>query len=84
MLQVSDPDWRDRAECARRDIYDPDAWFDDRSFARAVCRSRCPVIEDCLVWALDELTARDGSVAGGLTEGERRILKRRLRGGKVA
>lgn len=42
--------------------------------AKAVC-GRCPVIEVCLRWALD--TQQDAGVWGGLSEDERRALKRR-------
>jgi WhiB family redox-sensing transcriptional regulator len=42
--------------------------------AKAVCR-RCPVTDECLQFALD--TGQDHGVFGGLSEGERRELKRR-------
>ncbi|MFJ8676739.1 WhiB family transcriptional regulator [Streptomyces sp. NPDC093589] len=42
--------------------------------AKAVCR-RCPVMEDCLTWALR--TGQAHGVAGGLAPEERRALKRR-------
>lgn len=42
--------------------------------AKAVCRNRCPVTEQCLSWALD--TGQDAGVWGGLSEDERRRLKR--------
>ena len=41
--------------------------------AKAVC-ARCPVVAECLAEALDRIP--DG-VAGGLTEDERRALRRR-------
>jgi WhiB family redox-sensing transcriptional regulator len=41
--------------------------------AKAVCR-RCPVTDECLKFALD--TGQDHGVFGGLSEGERRELKR--------
>ncbi|MFG2046172.1 WhiB family transcriptional regulator [Micromonospora sp. NPDC048935] len=40
--------------------------------ARAVCH-RCPVRDQCLTWALDHM---EFGVAGGLSEDERRTLKR--------
>ncbi|MGD0687485.1 MAG: WhiB family transcriptional regulator, partial [Streptosporangiaceae bacterium] len=43
--------------------------------AKAVCR-RCPVLDSCLQWALD--SGQDSGVWGGLSEDERRDLKRRL------
>ena len=42
--------------------------------AKSVCR-RCPVIEPCLQWALE--SGQDAGVWGGLSEDERRALKRR-------
>lgn len=42
--------------------------------AKAVCR-RCPVMEQCLQWALE--SGQDSGVWGGLSEDERRAMKRR-------
>jgi WhiB family redox-sensing transcriptional regulator len=42
--------------------------------AKAVCR-RCPVVDTCLTWALE--SGQDAGVWGGLSEDERRALKRR-------
>ena len=42
--------------------------------AKAVCR-RCAVVDECLRWALE--TGQDAGVWGGLSEDERRALKRR-------
>ncbi len=42
--------------------------------AKTVCR-RCPVVSECLAWALD--TGQDAGVWGGMSEDERRALKRR-------
>jgi WhiB family redox-sensing transcriptional regulator len=42
--------------------------------AKAVCR-RCPVVDTCLAWALE--SGQDAGVWGGLSEDERRALKRR-------
>jgi WhiB family redox-sensing transcriptional regulator len=41
--------------------------------AKAVC-ARCPVVHECLSWALE--TGQDAGVWGGLTEEERRQLRR--------
>jgi WhiB family redox-sensing transcriptional regulator len=41
--------------------------------AKAICR-RCPVMEECLQWALT--TNQEHGVSGGLSEDERRRLKR--------
>jgi WhiB family redox-sensing transcriptional regulator len=80
---VSDEGWRASAECGRRDIYHPDTWQESKAFAKEVCRTRCPVREQCLEWALAETTRIDG-IAGGLTEGERRTIKRKRKKGIAA
>ena len=49
--------------------------------AKAVCR-RCPVVEPCLQWALE--SGQDAGVWGGLTEDERRALKRRTARARAA
>lgn len=41
--------------------------------AKAVCQ-RCPVAAECLAWALE--SGQDAGVWGGLSEDERRALKR--------
>lgn len=73
-------DWRDRAACL---TVDPELFFpvgntgpavDQIDRAKAVC-SHCPVTEYCLQYALD--TNQDSGVWGGLSEDERRALKRR-------
>ena len=73
-------DWRDRAACLEAD---PELFFPIGNTgpaiaqieeAKAVCRT-CPVIETCLKWAIE--TGQDAGVWGGLSEDERRALKRR-------
>jgi WhiB family transcriptional regulator, redox-sensing transcriptional regulator len=73
-------DWRHRAACLEED---PELFFPIGNTgpallqieeAKAVCR-RCDVVETCLRWALD--TGQDAGVWGGLSEDERRALKRR-------
>ena len=73
-------DWRDRAACLDED---PELFFPIGNTgpaivqieqAKAVCR-RCDVIDTCLQWALE--TGQDAGVWGGLSEDERRALKRR-------
>lgn len=73
-------DWRHRAACREED---PELFFPIGNTgpallqieeAKAVCR-RCPVREECLQWALE--TGQDAGVWGGLSEDERRALKRR-------
>jgi WhiB family redox-sensing transcriptional regulator len=76
-------DWRRDAACAHED---PDLFFpvattgaalrDQQARAKAVCR-RCPVIRQCLSWALRAAPAQ--GVWGGTCEEERRVLMRRLR-----
>lgn len=75
-------DWRDRAACLAED---PELFFPIRNTgpallqveeAKAVCR-RCDVEETCLAWAMG--TGQDAGVWGGLSEDERRALKRRNR-----
>ena len=73
-------DWRHHAAC--REV-DPELFFPIGNTgpallqieqAKAVCR-RCPVVHDCLAWALE--SGQDAGVWGGLSEDERRALKRR-------
>ncbi|MFF0629812.1 WhiB family transcriptional regulator [Streptomyces sp. NPDC004296] len=73
-------DWRHRAVCREED---PDLFFPVGNTgpallqimeAKAVC-GRCPVMETCLQWALE--SGQDSGVWGGLSEDERRVLKRR-------
>lgn len=72
-------DWRNLAACIDED---PELFFpvgstgpaiDQVERAKAICR-RCPVTEQCLEWALD--TNQDAGVWGGLSEDERRSLRR--------
>lgn len=76
--------WRDRAACMDEDtaLFFPigvtGPALDQTEQARAICR-QCPVITSCLEWAL-ETNQQDG-VWGGLSEDERRRLRRvRCRG----
>jgi WhiB family redox-sensing transcriptional regulator len=72
-------DWRDRAACIGED---PELFFpvgttgqalEQVERAKQVCR-RCEVIDECLEWALE--TNQDAGVWGGLSEEERRTLRR--------
>ena len=72
-------DWRNLAACIDED---PELFFpvgttgpaiDQVGRAKAVCR-RCPVTDQCLEWALE--TNQDSGVWGGLSEDERRSLRR--------
>lgn len=73
-------DWRDLAAC---NGHDPDLFFPAgetgpaaRKIAKAktICAS-CPVVEDCLTYAIE--TNQVAGVWGGLTEDERRPVRRR-------
>ena len=72
-------DWRHRARC--RDV-DPELFFPvgttgpaeaQVQSAKSIC-TLCTVREECLQWALD--TAQDAGVWGGLSEEERRAMRR--------
>ena len=73
-------DWRHRSACLDED---PELFFPIGNTgpalrqieeARAICRA-CSVREQCLAWAL--VAGQDHGVWGGLSEDERRALKRR-------
>jgi WhiB family transcriptional regulator, redox-sensing transcriptional regulator len=73
-------DWRHIAACRHED---PELFFPIGNTgpalvqieeAKLICQG-CPVIEPCLQWALD--SGQDAGVWGGLSEDERRELKRR-------
>lgn len=75
-------DWRHAAACLEED---PELFFPigesgpallQIEQAKAVC-ARCEVRETCLRWALD--TGQDAGVWGGLSESERRRVRRRER-----
>ena len=73
-------DWRHRSACLDED---PELFFPIGNTgpailqieeAKQVCR-RCDVREQCLAWALE--AGQDHGVWGGMSEDERRALKRR-------
>lgn len=73
-------DWRHRAACLEED---PELFFpigntgpalSQIEDAKEVCR-RCDVVDLCLEWALGN--GQDAGVWGGLSEDERRAMKRR-------
>jgi WhiB family redox-sensing transcriptional regulator len=73
-------DWRHQAVCGEED---PELFFPignsgpavlQTEEAKAVCR-RCPVMEACLQWALS--SDQQHGVWGGMSEDERRAMKRR-------
>jgi WhiB family redox-sensing transcriptional regulator len=72
-------DWYDRASCRDED---PELFFPigtagsaltQIESAKDICR-RCPVMTECLAWALS--SGQDAGIWGGLTEDERRLLRR--------
>ena len=73
-------DWRHRAACLTQD---PELFFPIGNSGPAIAQveqakrvcNRCAVQDICLKWALD--TGQDAGVWGGLSEEERRSLKRR-------
>jgi|JI10StandDraft_1071094.scaffolds.fasta_scaffold33886_7 WhiB family redox-sensing transcriptional regulator len=76
-------DWRDRAACLQED---PEQFFPEgkdlqatleTNRAKTVCRG-CAVVAACLKFALE--TDQDFGVWGGMSEEERRALKRRNAG----
>ena len=72
-------DWRHRAACLTED---PELFFPIGNSGPAIAQveqakrvcNRCAVQDICLKWALD--TGQDAGVWGGLSEEERRSLKR--------
>lgn len=73
-------DWRHRAACRETD---PELFFAIGNTgpallqiedAKAVCRG-CDSIDECLQWSLE--SGQDFGVWGGMSEDERRALKRR-------
>lgn len=73
-------DWRHRAACLDED---PELFFPIGTTgpalmqvdeAKAIC-NRCEAVDECLSWALS--SGQDAGVWGGLSEDERRAVKRR-------
>jgi WhiB family transcriptional regulator, redox-sensing transcriptional regulator len=78
-LATSDDTWRDHALC--RDT-DPELFFPVGTtgnallaidYAKRVC-GQCAVMQECLDYALD--TNQDSGIWGGLSEDERRTIRR--------
>ncbi|GAA2306509.1 WhiB family transcriptional regulator [Streptomyces caniferus] len=79
-------DWRHDAVCREED---PEIFFPVGNTgpallqieeAKAVCR-RCPVMGQCLQWALE--SRQDAGVWGGMSEDERRAMRRRAARNRV-
>jgi WhiB family redox-sensing transcriptional regulator len=76
------PGWQKRGACGGED---PELFFPISTVglgaqrqievAKDVCR-RCPVVDDCLNWALE--ANEQAGIWGGMSEGERSSLKRRV------
>lgn len=77
--------WRDQAACLGLDteLFFPTGAtgraLDQIEQAKAVCVC-CPVAPECLEWALE--TSQDAGVWGGLSEEERRTLRRSRQRGR--
>lgn len=73
------PEWVRDAICAQ---IDPELWFPETGHttgpAKALCR-RCPVIDECLAYALDQCPRDVRGVWGGTSEREREKLRRKQR-----
>ena len=68
------PAWMDRGLCGQ---FDPEVWFPERgqtpTAAKSIC-AKCPVrVSHCLPYSLKN---NDAGVWAGLTEHERRVLRR--------
>jgi WhiB family transcriptional regulator, redox-sensing transcriptional regulator len=79
--------WRNHAACLDED---PELFFPigitgpallQIEEAKAIC-GRCKVLDACLEWAME--SGQDSGVWGGLSEDERRSLKRRNAGARRA
>lgn len=69
----ADTAWKDQAVCDDVDVMYAEGVVNQR-IAKSFC-ARCPVVEDCLAYAMD--TRQDFGVWGGLSEEDRRNLRRR-------
>lgn len=72
-LRLEVPDWTQDALCAEIGV---EPYFNNFGRAKASCLT-CPVINECLEWALsfDEWTDQHG-IFGGTTPSERKQLRR--------
>jgi WhiB family redox-sensing transcriptional regulator len=78
-------DWRSKAACLGEvtELFFPvgttDPALEQAERAKAICRL-CEVRDECLEWALK--TNQDAGIWGGMSEGERRSLRRVQRRGR--
>jgi len=88
-------DWRDDAECARPAYADRrDLWFahtsdtDDVELAKSICKTLCPVRQECLADAIREeggkTTESRHGIRGGLQGAGRRRMYDRARARRKA
>lgn len=78
---MSETDWRRRAAC--RNVKDKEIFFPIGAGSQALRQvedakffcNRCDVVDQCLKWALE--SGQEHGVWGGMSEEERRALKRR-------
>ncbi|GAB3884474.1 WhiB family transcriptional regulator [Terrabacter terrigena] len=79
-------DWRVLGLCAQTGPVD-DVWLPSKGqparHGKAICLSGCPVIRECLLFALNSDRQLEG-VWGGTSESERRVLRRKWRARKAA
>ena len=77
-------DWRHKAVCRDEDpeLFFPVGNSGPAQIADALVCNRCPVTTECLTWALD--SGQDAGVWGGMSEDERRALKRATPGPRPA
>ena len=79
VLASQDFEWRDRAACrnSHPELFFPIGSTGDAlqevEAAKAICRA-CPVRRECMAFAVE--TNQDSGVWGGLSEDERRKLRR--------
>ena len=75
---ADEEDWRDRAACLGMDVnmFDVKPGTPKADRAREICND-CPVRNQCLAWALTLDSNEDHLMLGGLTEQERRRLRKR-------
>jgi len=74
-MRFDETDWREEAACREADtaVFFP-ATDEEAAAAKAIC-AVCPVREPCLLFALSN--REEQGVWGGLTEAERRRVRRR-------
>ncbi len=79
LMWEPDVNWRDQAACngIDSDVFFPETEDEASSQAAKTICAECPVAQACLQYALS--TNQGAGVWGGLDEGERRRMRRRIR-----